>query len=326
MAKSLILIGVYREDRGFYLPEKFVDQIREAAAQREVVQAKNTQELLRLLPDAEVLLTWQPPQEILAKCGHLKWIQSGAAGIERFLIPKIIDSDLILTNSSGIHRIQMAEHTLAMMLAFARQIHLAVRAQIEGRWARKEIWPGMDELCDKTCGIVGYGHVGQGVAARCRAFGMRIIACDLQFPEESLLDGRCSPDELHSLLRASDYVVLAVPATPKTEKMISWDEFRIMKPTAYIINVARGAVIDEEALIRALKAGEIAGAGLDVFEQEPLPDNHPFYQMENVIVFPHLGGSTPRYWERGTDFFCQNLKRYLAGQPLINVIDKRKGY
>ena len=326
MAKSLVLVGVYNEERGFWLPEKFLEQIREAAPAREVMQAKNNEELLALLPESEVLFTGQLPQEILAKCGHLRWIQSGSAGIERFLIPEIIDSALILTNSSGIHRIQMAEHTLSMMLTFARQMHLAIRAQIEGRWARYELWPGIDELYGKTCGIVGYGDVGQEVAARCRPFGMRIIACDLQFPIDTELDGRYPPEELHTLLQASDYVVLAVPATPKTEKMISSDELRIMKPTAYLINVARGTVIDEEALIRALKAGEIAGAGLDVFVQEPLPDNHPFYNMENVIVFPHLGGVTPRYWERGTDFFCQNLKRYLSGEPLINVVDKRKGY
>jgi len=318
MAKSSILVGVFQEKRGYWLPEKFVDQIRKAAPEREVVQAKNTEELLRLVPDAEILLTWQLPSPVVARCAHLKWIQSGAAGIENFLLPEITGSDTILTNSSGIHRIQMAEHTLAMMLALARQIHLAVRAQVEGRWARGEIWPGMDELYEKTCGIVGYGDVGQEVASRCRGFGMRIVACDLEFPKDAGLDGRYSPDELHSLL--------AVPATPKTEKMISSPEFRVMKPTAFLINVARGSVIDEEALVKALEAGEIAGAGLDVFAQEPLPEGHPFYKMENVILFPHLGGATPRYWERGTEFFCQNLKRYLTGQPLINVIDKRKGY
>ena len=326
MAKSSILVGVFQEKRGYWLPEKFVDQIRKAAPEREVVQAKNTEELLRLVPDAEILLTWQLPSPVVARCAHLKWIQSGAAGIENFLLPEITGSDTILTNSSGIHRIQMAEHTLAMMLALARQIHLAVRAQVEGRWARGEIWPGMDELYEKTCGIVGYGDVGQEVASRCRGFGMRIVACDLEFPKDAGLDGRYSPDELHSLLEGSDYVVLAVPATPKTEKMISSPEFRVMKPTAFLINVARGSVIDEEALVKALEAGEIAGAGLDVFAQEPLPEGHPFYKMENVILFPHLGGATPRYWERGTEFFCQNLKRYLTGQPLINVIDKRKGY
>lgn len=326
MAKSSILVGVFQEKRGYWLPEKFVDQIRKAAPEREVVQAKNTEELLRLVPDAEILLTWQLASPVVARCAHLKWIQSGAAGIENFLLPEITGSDTILTNSSGIHRIQMAEHTLAMMLALARQIHLAVRAQVEGRWARGEIWPGMDELYEKTCGIVGYGDVGQEVASRCRGFGMRIVACDLEFPKDAGLDGRYSPDELHSLLEGSDYVVLAVPATPKTEKMISSPEFRVMKPTAFLINVARGSVIDEEALVKALEAGEIAGAGLDVFAQEPLPEGHPFYKMENVILFPHLGGATPRYWERGTEFFCQNLKRYLTGQPLINVIDKRKGY
>src|SRR5438105_8763028 len=212
------------------------------------------------------------------------------------------------------------------MLAFAKRFPRAMRSQQEGRW--NAYWP--EELEDKTVGIMGIGAIGSRVAEIAGALGMRVLAMRRSVDSRQRGEGPVSevlpPSDLPYLLRESDYVVVAVPLTPESHHLIGEGELRAMKPSAVIINIARGAVIDEQALIRALREGWIAGAALDVFEREPLPAASELWGMENVPLTPHISGGTRRYMERAVDLFCDNLRRYLAGEALRNVVDPARGY
>jgi len=277
-----------------------------------------------VLPEAQVLFTIRLPDDLLRKAPRLRWIHFATAGVERAAEAGLFNSPIILTTSSGIHAVSIGEHVMGCLIMFAHRFLGALRQQRDHIWKRYE----NAELRDKTLGIVGYGHIGQEVARLALAFGMKVIATkarvspDLETGQVELLPAT----RLGDLLARSDYVVIAVPLTPETERLLGERELRAMKPTAILVNVSRGRVIDEAALIRALQEGWIAGAALDVFEKEPLPPDSPLWDMENVIVTPHIAGSHERYNERATALFCENLRRYLAGQPLLNLVDKKRGY
>ena len=246
-----------------------------------------------------------------------------SAGVERHLFPELVESNVILTNSSGVHRIPISEMAMAMMLYFAKSLDKFVRLQLQRRWSR--IIP--DELAGKTAGIPGLGNVGMETAYRAKCFGMRVIALKRRpMRRPTYVDEILGPEDIERLLRESDFLIVTVPLTGETYHMIGERELKLMKPTAYIINVSRGAVIDNGALLKALKEGWIAGAGLDVFEEEPLPEDSELWELENILITPHISGGTPYYADRVIDIFCENLKRYLTGRPIINVVDKRAGY
>jgi phosphoglycerate dehydrogenase-like enzyme len=213
-----------------------------------------------------------------------------------------------------------------VMLMFAKGAHRLLRAQSERRWTR--LLPS--ELRDRTVGVVGMGAIGTEVARLAQAAGCRVLAirrsAAARRSGEAPADEVLPPSDLPYLLSESDYVVLSVPLTEETRHLIGPDELRAMKPTAVLINISRGAVVDEVALVRALKEGVIGGAGLDVFEREPLPDDSELWGMENVILTPHISGGTERYFQRAVPIFCENLRRYLDGRPLLNVVDPQRGY
>lgn len=277
-----------------------------------------------VLPEAQVLFTIRLPDDLLRKAPRLRWIHFATAGVERAAEAGLLASDIIFTTSSGIHATSIGEHVMACLIIFAHHFLRAWRQQREHVWKRYE----NVELRDKTLGIVGYGHLGQEVARLALAFGVKVVATKARVSS----DLAAGPVEilpatrLNDLLARSDYVVITVPLTPETERLIGEKELRAMKPTAILVNVSRGRVIDEAALIRALQERWIAGAALDVFEKEPLPPDNPLWDMENVVITPHIAGSHERYNERATALFCENLRRYLAGQPLLNVVDKERGY
>ncbi len=276
--------------------------------------------------EAEVIQAGHWSEELWKSAPRLRWVQSGGAGVERFLTPDFIASPIILTNAQGVYAIPIADHVMAFILHFSRQFNHLLRYQIERKWAD---WGefALDELKDKTLGIVGLGGIGSEVARRAKAFGMRVIAIRRRpdMPAENVDEVRAA-DELAWLLQESDFVALCAALTPATRHLISAEQLRRMKSNAYLINIGRGGLIDEGALIAALRAGEIAGAGLDVFEQEPVPADSPLWGMSNVMVTPHVGGDSPRSHERLMDLFCENLRRYVAGEPLLNVVDKSEGY
>ncbi len=256
---------------------------------------------------------------------NLKWIQLTSAGADRLLNSGFIEGGITVTTVSGLHATPIGEFVLSAILMFAKGAPGAMRAQLKHEWSRF----APRELAGKTVGIVGLGHIGSEVARLAKAFGCRTIATKRSAgePHRGLYADVILPSaDLPRLLAESDFVVLSMPLTPETRAMIGEAELRAMKPTAVLVNIARGPVTVESALIRALREGWIAGAALDVFDQEPLPVDSPLWDMENVILTPHISGGTEIYNERAVTIFADNLRRYLAGDPLENVVDPARGY
>ncbi len=283
-------------------------------------------EIESLMGDVEIAAGHLAPA-LLAKAPTLRWYQQWGAGADWLMRhPEIAERDFIITNASGVHAIQISEHILAFLLAFARRLPDAVRAQSQRRW-QKQRHDDVFELAGKTLLLIGVGAIGERTARLAAALGMRVLGIRRNpmgtVPGVEQIGG---PDRLHAFLSQADFVALTVPLTGETRKMIGESELRLMKRTAYLVNIGRGGTIDEAALVRALREGWIAGAGLDVFEKEPLPADSPLWDMPNVIITAHYAGSTPAYDERAMAIFLDNLRRYMAGEPLRNVVDKRLGY
>ncbi len=255
----------------------------------------------------------------------LKWIQLTSAGSDRLLASGFVGKDVIVTTASGLHATPIGEYVLAVMLMFAKGAPKFVRAQLRREWLR--FMPS--ELYGKTVGIVGMGNIGREVARLSKAFGCRVLGVRRSArlgDRDGVADEVLPPSEMDRALRESDYVVLATPLTPETRGLIGEPQLRMMKPTAVLVNIARGPVVDERALVRALREGWIGGAALDVFEKEPLPPESELWDLENVILTPHISGGTEIYNQRAVAIFSDNLRRYLSGQPLRNVVDPERGY
>jgi phosphoglycerate dehydrogenase-like enzyme len=278
-----------------------------------------------LLAKAEVIYGLRLPQDVLTRAPKLKWIQVMSAGVDRFLDIDMIDSPVTLTNVSGIHAIPISEFVIGLMLMFVKQAPFCFQLKCEKKWER--FTP--EALNSKTVGIVGLGSIGREVARLAKAFGMRVMATRRsarQVGRARYVDIMLPPEQLNRLLVESDFVVLAVPFTPETSNLIGRKELRRMRPTACLINIARGGIVDESALVRALEECWIAGAGLDVFATEPLPSDSRLWELPNVIFSPHIAGGMGDYVAHATEIFAENLKRYLAGKRLFNVVDKKRGY
>lgn len=271
------------------------------------------------------VLLGYPPRGGLASFPNLRWVQQTGAGADWLMrVPEFRDSDVVLTNASGVHAIPIAEHVLALMFALSRRIHFFVKAQAAGRWERRG---RLGELEGATLGIVGVGAIGEKLAQKAKGLGMRVLGMRRDATRGSPhVDRMFGPEGLRELLAESDWVVIAAALTPETQGLIGEAELATMKPTAYLINIGRGAIVDEAALVRALEARSIGGAGLDVFEHEPLPEDSPLWKLKNVIVTPHFAGATPHYVERVMDIFLDNLARFQAGEPMRNVVDKKLAY
>ena len=303
-----------------------LDRIESVAEGIVAEQAEELEETIAKGSDAEVIQAGRWCEQLWKSAPLLRWVQSGGAGVERFLTPDFIASPIILTNAQGVYAIPIADHVMAFVLCFSRQFNHLVRYQIERKWADWGEFP-LDEIEDKTLGIIGLGAIGSEVAKRAKAFALRVIAIRRRpAMAAEYVDEMRGADELTWLLQESDFVALCPALTPATRHLIGAEELRRMKSTAYLINIGRGALIDERALIGALREREIAGAGLDVFEEEPLPAESPLWDMPNVMITPHVAGDSPRSHERFMGLFCENLRRYAAGEPLLNVVDKEAGY
>ena len=278
------------------------------------------------LSKAEVVFgTNTMPMTMFDDATNLKWFQVITAGVDRMARDGLLRRGFTVTKVSGLASVPIAEYCMGTMVMLSKGLHLAQRDQLAHKWTFR--WSG--ELRGKTCGIVGMGAIGREVAIRARAFGMRVVAT-----RRRVEPGDSDPDcdalypftGLDTLLRESDYVVLCVPLTDETSGLLGAPEFAKMKPTASLVNIARGGVVDQEAMIAALKNGTIASAALDVFDPEPLPADSPLWDMENVIVTPHLSGAVERYGHRATEIFIRNLRHYVAGEPLELVVDPVLAY
>lgn len=325
-------------------PEELLEQIRSVSSQINLSYAplKKDESLPKsTVAVAHVLYTWTAlprPEE----APNLRWIQFHSAGIDHVRGHPLLDCDFTVTSTSGIHVVPIGEYVMASILAWSHRVPRMLSYQQRG------LWPGgrwekfvPQELRGATVGVVGYGSIGREIARLATAFGMRVLAAkrDPRHVEDTgyRLEGTGDPNgELpiriypaaaaHSMLPECDYVVLAAPLTQETHHLINRAALKMMKPSAYLVNIGRGELIDQVALIEALQKGWIAGAGLDVFEVEPLPSDSPLWKMDNVILSPHVAGFTPEYDRRAIHLFTTNLRRYLEGQTLVNLVDCRRGY
>jgi D-2-hydroxyacid dehydrogenase (NADP+) len=314
----------------FDLPDTCIRRIRAVSPNLKVQQSHDREELANLIKQADILFAGHFSREMFGSASKLKWIQTHLAGVERFLYPEVVDSQVIITNAGGVSSIPISEQVMGMMLCLSRKLHVFIGNQLECKWrtGELELLAQLEELAGKTVGIVGLGRIGAEIAKKAKCFGMRVIATKRKALSQvpSHVDKLVAAENLNELLAESDYVVLQLPLTTETQEMFGEQQFRSMKRTAYLINTARGEVVNEGALIKALEEGAIAGAALDTFAVEPLPKDSPLWGMKNVIITPHVAGFTPYYLDRLTDLFCENLKRFIRNEELINVVDKKRGY
>ena len=329
VAMKLVIV-IYHQFSLWAAPDWFVERLRSDFPDLEVVHLRSYADLGQHITDTDILMTWSIRAEQVQAARRLKWIYSPAAAVHALLIPEIVNSDIVVTNGSDVHGGVVAEHTIALVLAMAKRLPSAVLHQHEKRWAQQELWnehPRPREVKGATLLVIGLGVIGSRVAEMASALGMHVLAIR-ENPEK----GRGAAhevfglDQLNDTLPRADFVVLAAPLTEKTRSSIGAQQFASMKRDAYFINVSRGALVDESALIAAIQDGTIGGAALDVFKEEPLPESSPLWGLPNVLITPHSAAFTDQQWERHYELFSENLRRFRAGEPLLSVVDKRRGY
>jgi phosphoglycerate dehydrogenase-like enzyme len=286
------------------------------------------EDFARAAAEARAILKWdhgnRTLREIFGQCPRLEWVHTRAAGIDSLLFPELVESAVTLTNGTGVYSDSLGEFAMAAILYFAKDLRRMIRNQQAEAWAPFDV----EEIAGRTVGIVGYGDIGRAVAARARAMGMRVLAVKRRPAAESdeFAERIYASERRAEMMALSDYVVASAPLTDKTRGMIGEAEFAAMRPGAVMINVGRGLVIHEAALLAALVERRIKGAALDVFETEPLPAGHPFYRMENVLLSPHCADHTADWETNAMRFFIEQFERFRKGEPLRNVVDKRRGY
>jgi phosphoglycerate dehydrogenase-like enzyme len=320
-----------------YASEKDLRLIREVDPIVEVVDASplvmaeihnsnsGKDKLDYILARADIIFGLKLPRNLASRAPNLKWVQMMSAGVDQLRHTDLWHSKVIITGVSGIHAAPIGEFVLELMLMFAKDALRCFRMKELHQWQRFR--PSL--LRQKTVGIVGLGHIGKEVARLSKSFGMKVIATKRSAKGRGRLkdvDILLAPSQMGELLTGSDYVVLSLPLTSETRHIIGEAEFRHMKPNARIINIGRGELIDEKALIKALDEGQIAGAGLDVTEVEPLPKDSRLWDMENVILSPHVSGGMENYMGQATELFCDNIRRFIEGRKLRNVVHKGRGY
>ncbi len=312
-------IVIYDEPR---LDDESIATIRRAAPDA-VVSLPSEEDVADELRDAEIFFGYHSP-EVFRRAEKLKWIQATSAGMDAFLEPQLVARGLTICNASGVHAPQVAETAWALTLSIARNLpafHLQQRAHV---W---EPSATLQDLADGTAGIVGLGGIGRYYARVAHAFGMRVLAIDQHEPRKpDHVESLWNLHRLDDMLAAADIVLIACPLTPETHHLIDRRRLALMKPSAILINIARGGIVDEGALIECLRSGHLTGAGLDVCETEPLPPESPLWDAPRLVITPHCAGTSSHRQRRLTKFFCENLQRYIAGEPLLNAIDQQKGY
>jgi phosphoglycerate dehydrogenase-like enzyme len=326
-----LLIITYHRLELWIAPAWFSERVRNEFPELEVVQLNSYEQVEQNNSDVEIMfgISLRPEQFLAAR--KLRWIHSQAAAVHQFLFPELVKSDVILTNARNVHGPVVAEQVIAMIFALARQIPAAVRYQQKHVWGQEAMWRARTrphELAGATLGLVGLGSIGRNVANRASAMGMRVIAVR-EHPEKEkppYVNEVLHSSKLLDLLAQSDHVVLSTPVTPETTGMIGSRQLAAMKPDACLINVGRGPLIDEAALVDALREHKIGGAALDVFDQEPLPSDSPLWDLEDLLITPHTAGMSEKMWERHYALFSENLRRYFSGQPLLGLVDKQTGY
>jgi phosphoglycerate dehydrogenase-like enzyme len=342
-----LLLGLFTEAEAWRIPDDAVAALRGRFPDVEVTHAATREEFDGALPDAEIVFSWLHGRDMLDRARRLRWFHAPSAGVGAFLTPGVLARGPIVTNSRGVHAVPIAEHVMGFLVALARGFRAALAEQMAGGM-RDDRWESAAggvprELAGLTLGLFGYGAIGREVARRAASFGMRIIALKrhperaetwdaewlaaLGLPaEDPTVAAVFGPGDLARFLSEADVVVVAAPLTPETAGVFDANAFAGMKPGAWFVNVGRGKIHREDALIAALRSGRLGGAGLDVFEAEPLPPESELYSLDNVILTPHVSGLSSAYWGRAMRLFEANLTRDGAGRPLLNRVDLVRGY
>jgi D-2-hydroxyacid dehydrogenase (NADP+) len=326
-----LLIVVHHRFDLWNIPQWFGERLAQELPGLEIVLRDSYEGVEEHLRDAEVLFTISLSPEQLAAAWALKWIHAPSAAVHQFLFSELVNSDVILTNAREVHGPVVAEHVIALLFALAKKLPQAARFQQKHIWGQEAIWNEGShprELAGATLGLIGLGSIGRRVAQTASQLGMRVIAVREHVEKETPegVEAVFAPAAIDEVLGQSDYVVLAAPLLDTTRGLIDAARLSAMKPDAYLINVGRGPQVNEAALAGALRNRRIAGAALDVFEHEPLPAESPLWDLENLLITPHTAGLTDKLWHRHYELFSDNLRRYLAGQPLRFLVDKAKGY
>jgi phosphoglycerate dehydrogenase-like enzyme len=331
MAQHKIAILLHDEFEMWRPPAWFLEKLRSEFPQVEVKYSAKKRDDEQALRGADVMIGWSLPPEQLRAAKSLRWIYSITAAIDQFLYPELVSTDIALTNAGSVHGPVVAEHAIAMLLALARRLPSAVRYQERRKWAMEAIWkeqPHPREVRGATVVVVGLGSIGAEVASMASALKMHVVGVR-EHPERGTAGAHevVGYESLDSVLSRADFVMLAAPLTERTRYLIDARRLQLFNPTAFLINVSRGALVEETALIKALRDRKIAGAALDVFEEEPLSRWSPLWKMPQVLITPHTAFLTENVWHRHYEVFAANLKRYLAGQPLEEgVVDEKRGY
>jgi phosphoglycerate dehydrogenase-like enzyme len=328
MSKSKIAILLHDEFEMWHPPAWFVERLRAEFPDVEVTQSPSHRQDEDALREADVMIGWSISPEQLRIATGLRWIYSITVAVDQYIFPQLVASDIIISNATRVHGAVAAEHAITMMLALAKRVHSAVRYQVKRKWALEAIWRERPmEIAGANLLVVGLGSIGGQVAELAAALKMRVTGVR-KHPEHKQGGAYqvLGYQQLDEAIPAADFVVLALPLTPQTRQLIDARRLNLFKSNAYLINISRGQLIDEAALIKALREGRLRGAALDVFEEEPLPRRSKLWKMPQVLITPHTAFLSENAWERHYTAFTSNLRRYLAGQPLEGVVDKQRGY
>lgn len=310
--------------------EPHLRKLQELPPETSIAVGATTQAFERAAAQATVIFSWSLSgkllRDVFGMSPRVRWVHTRAAGLDNLLFGDLVAHPAILTNGRGVFSQSLGEFVLGAILYFAKDFRRMIRSQSQARWEPFEV----EQISGETVGIVGYGDIGRAVAARVRSMGMRVLGMTRRGPllynMDPLINQIFSPGDRAAMISQCDYVVVAAPLTPETRSLIGEAEFEVMKPGAVVINVGRGPVINEAALLRALSENRIKGAALDVFDSEPLPPGHPFYRLENVLLSPHCADHTADWLDAAMRFFLDNFERYRKREPLLNVVDKELGY
>ncbi len=306
-------------------------RLRESLPEVKIIVGNSVDVFKQGAAEARALFNWSGSLDLIKQvfgiCPNLLWVHSRSVGLERTLFPEFVESPVILTNGLGVFSPALGEFVLAAILYFAKGFRRMIRNQDAGVWEPFDVQP----VAGSTVGIIGYGDIGRAVAARVQTLGMKVLAVKRHVPAQGaapdpLVEQVFPPEHRVEMISRCDYIVVATPLTSETRGMIRAPEFAAMKPTAIVINVGRGPVIHEQELIGALSSKRIKGAALDVFDQEPLPQGHAFYKLDNVLLSPHCADNTPDWLEQSMELFLTQFERFRKGQALLNVVDKKLGY
>ena len=325
-----LLIFVHHPFDQWNAPAWFPTRLQQEFPQVNVVHLPGYKRVDEEIVDTEIAITWSVRPEQIKSATKLRWIHSPAAAVHQLIFPELVNSDIILTNAREVHGPVVAEHVIALIFALAKKIPGSVRLQDKHVWGQQILWdeqPRVREIAGATVGLIGLGSIGRAVAKSAKALDMRVTAAR-EHPEKGSdgADAVFGPAQIDEVFRGADYIVLAAPVTTATKAIANADRLALMKPDACLINVGRGPLVDEPALAAALREKKIGGAALDVFPKEPLPAESLLWDVPNLLITPHTAALTDKLWERHYALFSENLRRYLAGEPLLAVVDKRKGY